>query len=130
MDTDSHIDDPPLSPNPPPPIASSDPFSSSSPPPNSDLPPGPKLPSRVLDDVFHFMDRLFRLLPKKHSAFKAFAHDFSEAIFIRDSDDKARVRAALEAKGISWEYAKRAKASVLYRRIRRYISPVIFFMPV
>jgi hypothetical protein len=69
------------------------------------------------------MDRLFRLLPKKHSAFKAFAHDFSEAIFIRDSDDEARVRAALEAKGISWEYAKRAKASALYRRIRRYIPP-------
>ncbi|KAJ7168288.1 hypothetical protein C8R43DRAFT_945485 [Mycena crocata] len=39
------------------------------------------LPSRVLDDV-HFMDQLLRLLSKKHSAFKAFAHDFSEAIFI------------------------------------------------
>ena len=87
---------------------------------NSDPPPGPKLPSRVLDDVFHFMDQLFRLLPKKHSAFKAFAHDFSEAIFIRDSDDEARVCAILEAKGISWEYAKRAKASAFYRRIRRY----------
>lgn len=38
------------------------------------------LPTRVLDDAFHFMDRLLRLLSKKHSAFKAFAHDFSEAI--------------------------------------------------
>ncbi|KAJ7790502.1 hypothetical protein B0H14DRAFT_3501553 [Mycena olivaceomarginata] len=40
-----------------------------------------KLPSRVLDEAFHFMDRLLRLLSKKHSAFKAFSHDFSEAIF-------------------------------------------------
>ncbi|KAK7008390.1 hypothetical protein R3P38DRAFT_3590324, partial [Favolaschia claudopus] len=45
------------------------------------------LPSRVLDDAFHFMDRLLRLLSKKHSAFKAFSHDFSEAIFIRDRSD-------------------------------------------
>jgi hypothetical protein len=40
------------------------------------------LPTRVLDDAFHFMDRIFRLLPKKHSAFRAFAHDFSEAMFL------------------------------------------------
>ncbi|KAJ7914555.1 hypothetical protein B0H13DRAFT_2270697 [Mycena leptocephala] len=46
-----------------------------------------KLPSRVLDDAFRFMDRLLRLLSKKHSAFKAFSHDFSEAIFIRDKSD-------------------------------------------
>ena len=29
------------------------------------------LPTRVLDDAFHFMDRIFRLLPKKHTAFRA-----------------------------------------------------------
>ncbi|KAF9020333.1 hypothetical protein BDZ89DRAFT_1116416 [Hymenopellis radicata] len=79
------------------------------------------IPTRVLDDAFHFMDRLLRLLSKKHSAFKAFSHDFSEAIFIRDKDDVAAVRAALEKRGINWEYAKRAKAAGLNRRIRRYI---------
>ncbi|KAJ6557976.1 hypothetical protein B0H19DRAFT_1291330 [Mycena capillaripes] len=78
-------------------------------------------PSRVLDDAFHFMDRLLRLLLKKHSAFKAFAHDFSEAIFIRDKSDKAAVHAVLENYGVSWEYAKRAKAKSLNQRIRRYI---------
>ncbi|KAJ7712869.1 hypothetical protein B0H14DRAFT_3523704 [Mycena olivaceomarginata] len=52
--------------------------------------------TRVLDDAFHYMDRLLRLLSKKHSVFKAFAHDFSEAIFIRDkSDDLACCRTVL-----------------------------------
>jgi hypothetical protein len=60
-------------------------------------------------------------LPKKHSAFRAFAHDFSEAIFIRYKSDVARVRAVLEAKGIDWEYALRAKSSVLNKRIRKFI---------
>jgi hypothetical protein len=80
-----------------------------------------KFPTRVLDDAFHFMDRLLRLLSKKHSAFKAFAHDFSEMIFIRDKSDEMAVRAVLEKHGVSWEYAQRAKSSALNRRIRRYI---------
>lgn len=53
--------------------------------------------------------------------FKAFAHDFSEAIFIRDQSDELAVRSVLEKHGVSSEYAKRAKASALNRRIRRYI---------
>ncbi|KAJ7174946.1 hypothetical protein C8R43DRAFT_1201440 [Mycena crocata] len=80
-----------------------------------------KFPTRVLDDAFHYMDRLLRLLSKKHSAFKAFAHDFSEAIFIRDRSDEQAVRAVLEKHGVDWEYAKRAKSAALNRRIRRYI---------
>ncbi|KAJ7854554.1 hypothetical protein B0H14DRAFT_2579810 [Mycena olivaceomarginata] len=35
------------------------------------------IPTRVLDDAFHFMDQLLWLRSKKNSAFKAFAHDFS-----------------------------------------------------
>ncbi|KAJ7189529.1 hypothetical protein GGX14DRAFT_609136 [Mycena pura] len=80
-----------------------------------------KLPSRVLDDAFHYMDRLLRLLSKKHSAFKAFAHDFSEAIFVRDYSDECSVRAVVERNGGDWEYYKRAKSPALNRRIRRYI---------
>ncbi|KAF8995410.1 hypothetical protein BDZ89DRAFT_1149619 [Hymenopellis radicata] len=81
----------------------------------------PTLSTRVLDDAFHFMDRLLRLLSKKHSAFKAFSHDFSEAIFIRDRDDEAAVKLVLEKHDVDWEYAKRANAPGLNRRIRRYI---------
>lgn len=79
------------------------------------------LVTRVLDDAFHFMDRQLRTLSKKHTAFRAFAHDFAEAIFIRDRHDETAVRAILEGNGISWEYAKRAKAKALNRRVRRYI---------
>jgi len=34
-------------------------------------------------------------------------------MFIRDPDDEAKVHAVLERKGLSWEYYKRAKGSVL-----------------
>src|SRR5258707_5771052 len=75
------------------------------------------------------MDRIFRLLPKKHTAFHAFAHDFSEAIFLRDRDDEAQVRAVLECKGINWDYARRAHSPSLNRRIRRYIPPRDILVP-
>ncbi|KAJ7333477.1 hypothetical protein DFH08DRAFT_966299 [Mycena albidolilacea] len=81
------------------------------------------LASRVLDDAYHFMDRLLRLLSKKHSVFNEFAHQFSETIFVRDQDDEAKVREVLEKKGISWDYAIRSKKAALNRRIRRYIPP-------
>jgi hypothetical protein len=87
------------------------------------------LPTRVLDDAFHFMDRIFRLLPKKHSAFRAFAHDFSEAMFLRDKDDEAQVRVVLERKGINWDYARRAHPPSLNRRIRRYIPSRDILVP-
>ncbi len=67
------------------------------------------------------MDCLLRLLAKRHSAFKAFSHDFSEAIFIRDKDDETAVKAVLEKKGISWEFAKHGKLTSLNQRIWRYI---------
>ncbi|KAJ6579442.1 hypothetical protein B0H10DRAFT_2235691 [Mycena sp. CBHHK59/15] len=79
------------------------------------------LVTRVLDDAYHFMDRLLRLLSKRHSPFKEFAHQFSETIFIRDQDDENKVRDVLKKKGISWDYAVRAKKAALHRRIRRYI---------
>ncbi|KAJ7697991.1 hypothetical protein B0H14DRAFT_3529089 [Mycena olivaceomarginata] len=81
------------------------------------------LASRVLDDAYHFMDRLLRLLSKKHSVFKEFAHQFSETIFVRDQDDEAKVREVLEKKGIPWDYAICGKKAALNRRIRRYIPP-------
>ncbi|KAJ6547247.1 hypothetical protein B0H19DRAFT_1266182 [Mycena capillaripes] len=79
------------------------------------------LVTRVLNDAYHFMDRLLRLLPKKHSAFKEFAHQFSETIFIRDQNDEQKVRDVLKEKGISRDYAVRTKKAALHRRIRRYI---------
>ncbi|KAJ7511032.1 hypothetical protein B0H11DRAFT_2402639 [Mycena galericulata] len=79
------------------------------------------LASRVLDDAYHFMDRLLRLISKKHPAYKEFAHLFSETIFIRDGEDEANVREILKKKEIRWEYAIRAKKGAINRRVRRYI---------
>ncbi|KAJ3963429.1 hypothetical protein EV361DRAFT_874884, partial [Lentinula raphanica] len=62
------------------------------------------LASRVLDDSFHFMERLTKTLPKKHTAFKEFAHQMSETIFIRDAKDVEAVKTVLDSKDISWEY--------------------------
>ncbi|KAJ7192005.1 hypothetical protein GGX14DRAFT_578453 [Mycena pura] len=81
------------------------------------------LASRVLDDAYHFIDRLLRLISKKHSAYKEFAHQLSKTIFIPDKGDEERVRKVLESKGISWEYAQRAKKAALDRRIRHFIPP-------
>lgn len=83
----------------------------------------------MLDDALHFMDRLLRLLPKMHSSFDAFCSDFSRAIFLRDKDDEANVRRVLGAKGITWEYAQRAKSYVLNRRIRRLIPAPEIIVP-
>jgi hypothetical protein len=62
-------------------------------------------------------------------AFRAFAHDFSEAMFVRDKDDEAQVRVVLERKGINWDYARRAHSPSLNRRIRRYIPPRDILVP-
>ncbi|KAJ3752534.1 hypothetical protein EV360DRAFT_88655 [Lentinula raphanica] len=79
--------------------------------------------SRVFDDSFHFMDRLLRTLPKKHSAFREFAHQFSETIFVRDGDDIQAVKIILERKGMSWDFVLRAKKAWLNCHVRRYIPP-------
>ncbi|KAE9397029.1 hypothetical protein BT96DRAFT_996208 [Gymnopus androsaceus JB14] len=62
------------------------------------------LPTRVFDDIFHFMYRLLQMLPKSHSAFKEFAHLFSKTILIRDANNVKAVKAVLGKKKIAWKY--------------------------
>ncbi|KAF9059130.1 hypothetical protein BDP27DRAFT_1431786 [Rhodocollybia butyracea] len=78
-------------------------------------------PSRVFDDAFHFMDRLLRTLPKKHSAFKEFSHQFSETIFICDVQDTKAVKAVLEEKGMSWNFVIHSRKPWINCHIRRYV---------
>ncbi|KAF7354259.1 hypothetical protein MVEN_01113900 [Mycena venus] len=82
---------------------------------------GDPVATKILDDAFHFMDRLLRLLSKKHSVFKDFAFQFSEAIYIRDKDDEDAVRAVIEKKGGKWSYMIRARADAMNKRIRKFI---------
>ena len=67
------------------------------------------------------MQRLIRLLLKSHSAFDSFVHDFSHAIFLRDQNDERKVRAVIEAKGLSWKYYQRGKSHHLHKQIRQII---------
>ncbi|KAF9065307.1 hypothetical protein BDP27DRAFT_1424992 [Rhodocollybia butyracea] len=79
------------------------------------------VPTRVFDDIFHFMDRLLRTLPKSHSAFKEFTHLFSETILIRDANDTKAVKAVLEKKNIPWKYIVRSRKDWLNHHVRRYV---------
>ncbi|KAL0564248.1 hypothetical protein V5O48_017803 [Marasmius crinis-equi] len=69
------------------------------------------------------MDRLLKTLPKKHSAFKEFAHQFSETIFVQDAVDVKAVKAVIEKKGLSWDYIVYSKKPWLNQHVRRYIPP-------
>jgi len=79
--------------------------------------------TRILQDIFHVEDRLLRLLPERHSAYKAFAIAFTQAIFVYDKDDRAAIEAALKKHNVTWEYALRTKKDAIHRRVRRYVPP-------
>jgi hypothetical protein len=55
---------------------------------------------------------------KKHSVFKDFAHQLSEAIFVRAQDDEDSVQAVIEKKGRKWSYMLCAHSAALHKRIR------------
>ncbi|KAG6877503.1 hypothetical protein C0992_009828 [Termitomyces sp. T32_za158] len=78
------------------------------------------LPSRIFDDLWHVQDRLLRLLPKGHSAFKAFASQFSQVLLVPDKSDIAAVMAVFEKRGFTWSYALRSHSDAIRRRVRRY----------
>ncbi|KAJ7591861.1 hypothetical protein C8J56DRAFT_780924 [Mycena floridula] len=81
------------------------------------------LPTRVMDDHFHYIDRLLRKLSRRHSGYKPFARQFSRVLYVPDKSDQAAVKAVYSKKGISWEYALRAHADAINKRIRRHIPP-------
>jgi hypothetical protein len=89
----------------------------------SALRPNQMLPTRVFDDIFHVQDRLLRLLPKSHSAFKAFARAFADTILVADAGDRAAVEQVYASKGLTWQYALRAHTDAVRRRVRRYCPP-------
>jgi hypothetical protein len=79
--------------------------------------------TRILEDIFHVIDRLLRLLSKSHSAYKAFAFAFSQAIFIYDRNDREAVEAILDKHNLTWDYALHIKKTAIHRRVRRYVPP-------
>ena len=73
------------------------------------------LHSRVLEDVWHIMDQLFRCLKRSHSGYKAFATAFSRALFVYDQDDYAAVTSVLEKKQSTFDAALRKNSDVIHR---------------
>ena len=88
------------------------------------------LHSRVLEDVWHVMDRLFRCLKRSHSGYKAFATAFGRALFVYDQDDYAAVTSVLEKKQSTFDAALRKNSDAIHRRVRRYIPPPDILCPV
>lgn len=82
------------------------------------------LDTRVLDDPFHFMDRVLRTIPETHSLRKAFSVAFSDTLFTIDQDDKLLVSATLEHRKpnpTTFHDVRHRNPSWLWDRVRRYI---------
>ncbi|TDL21010.1 hypothetical protein BD410DRAFT_804659 [Rickenella mellea] len=59
------------------------------------------VPSRILADVWHIMDRILRLIPQSHSLRQEFSSAFSETILVPDREDKARMEAFLKKQNLT-----------------------------
>ncbi|KAJ7637248.1 hypothetical protein DFH06DRAFT_1433264, partial [Mycena polygramma] len=81
---------------------------------------GPR-PTRVIQDIFHEMDRLTRHISKDHSLAKQFSRWMRDAILVPDKIDKAQVEAVLKKRGITWDQAVRSKSDWVWQRVRRYV---------
>jgi hypothetical protein len=80
-----------------------------------------QLPSRILADVFHEIDKVCRTISKKHSLHHKFATAFSDTMLIPDKKDKANVEVYLKSKSKSWDRVRQASPEWLWSRVRRYI---------
>ena len=61
------------------------------------------LASRILDDVFHEMDKVCQIISKKHTLCKKFATAFSDTLLVPDEDDKKLVSSVLSKKNLTFE---------------------------
>ncbi|SGY57025.1 BQ5605_C006g04211 [Microbotryum silenes-dioicae] len=80
---------------------------------------------RILIDLWHFFDRIY--VSKKHGAAKAFAHAFSDAVFIPNADDRLLMEARLAKLGMTWEEAVRSPVwnKKFWRRVFEKFGPLI-----
>lgn len=79
------------------------------------------VPSRILADVFHIIDKVLKTIPKKHTLRRSFARAFSETILVPDQGDWSAVSAVLIAKGLSPEKVKAKSPDWVALRVRRFI---------
>ena len=83
--------------------------------------PSDILPSRILADVFHEIDKVCRTISKKHTLCRKFATAFSDTLLVPDENDKKVVSEILEKKGVSFNKIRSKSPAWLWKRVRRYI---------
>ncbi|KAJ7689206.1 hypothetical protein B0H17DRAFT_1135244 [Mycena rosella] len=79
------------------------------------------VPSRILADVFHEIDKVCRTISRKHTLRRHFARAFSDTMLVSDLGDKTAVEAVLAAKGLTWDQTRGKSPAWFWRRVRRYI---------
>ncbi|KAJ6516958.1 hypothetical protein DFH09DRAFT_1287885 [Mycena vulgaris] len=79
------------------------------------------VPSRILADIFHEIDKVCRTISRKHTLRRHFARAFSDTMLIPDVGDKAAVEAVLSAKGLTWDQARSKSPGWVWRRVRCYV---------
>jgi hypothetical protein len=81
------------------------------------------IPSQILADSFHIIDRLCKTISRKHSALQKFATAFSDTLLVPDQNDKAIVEAMLQKNRETWDQIKSKSPDWLWKRVHRFIPP-------
>ena len=79
------------------------------------------IPSCILADVFHEMDKVGCTISRKHSLHRHFATAFSDTMLVLDKGDKQRVQAYFAKKELKWDEVRKSQPGWLWKRVRRYI---------
>jgi len=79
------------------------------------------LPSCILADVFHEMDKVGYTISKKHSLHRHLVVAFSDTMLVPDKKDKKLVEAYLKEKDVKWDYVWKSSPAWLWKRMQRYI---------
>jgi hypothetical protein len=87
------------------------------------------LASRTLEDIWHVKDRLLRIPPHGHSAFKPFAAALKLSTFVCDRNDRACVEEVLNKNDETWNDVLCKQTAKIHRRVRRYIPPPAVLVP-
>ena len=75
------------------------------------------IPSRILADVFHVMDKVCRTISRKHSLCCKFAIAFSDTLLVPDEEDKAALISVLSKSNITWDRIKSKSPSWVWTRV-------------
>jgi hypothetical protein len=77
--------------------------------------PSDILPSHILADVFHEIDKVCRTISKKHTLCQKFATAFSDTLLVPDEDDKKAVSEILEKKNSNFNKVRSKSPAWLWK---------------